>query len=125
MKGVQSILRLFSPRPFGLLVDTFKFPLIFNTRGIAVHEEGSREYYSQLLSNLAVIEFGELPLRPDVGVPDITFSSTGSFIPIVSAAAQHIPEILITNVSQTPTLSGETLGTTTLSVDFEVINAVS
>ena len=106
-------------------MDTLKFPLVFNTGGMAVHIEGTRDYYSQLIANISLVEFGELPLRPDIGVPDVTFRTTGTFTPIVSAVTRFIPEIMVTSVSQDDSTDASTLGTSTLTIDFEVINAVS
>lgn len=106
-------------------MNTFKFPLVFNVNGIATLEEGSREYYSQLITNIARVEFGELPLRPDIGVPDTTFVTTGTFTPIVSAVARHIPEIAVTSITQEDSTETSTLGTSTLTINFEVVNAVA
>jgi hypothetical protein len=88
---------------------------------MATYAEGSREYYSQFISNIANIQFGELPLRPDVGVPDMTFQVTGTLSPIVSAISKHIPEIAVISVSQEELTTAGTLGTEVIAVQFEVL----
>lgn len=106
-------------------MDTLVFPLIFNSNGLATIQDGTRDYYAQLLSNIATVQYGELPLRPDVGVPDVSFTITGSFVPLVSAAVRTLPEIVITSISEEAGVRGDTLGTTNIAIDFEVINAVT
>lgn len=109
------------------MMDTLKFPLVFNTGGLATLPENSREYFSQLISNIAQVRYGDLPLRPDVGVPDPTFETTGLMTPLISAIVSTIPEITVTTIVETDSLTDKTLplGMRNVLIDFEVTNAIS
>jgi len=106
-------------------VDILKFPIVFNSTGLATHPEGSRDYYSQLILNLSLTKFGDLPLRQDVGVPYEDFKIESDVTSLAVTIAQNIPEIRLTRVQQQNSRAAESLGTSALIIDFEVINAVS
>jgi hypothetical protein len=102
-------------------MDTFTFPLTFNVAGIATHQEGTRAYYSQLIGNLAFVKTGDFPLRPDIGVEDISYTNQNDVTALVVAIAQNIPEIRITSIGSTSGAAGALLGTEQVIIDFEVI----
>jgi hypothetical protein len=102
-------------------MDTFRFPLTFNVAGIATQREGTREYYSQLIGNLAFVKTGDLPLRPDIGVEDIAYTSKADVTALVIAIAQNIPEIKITSVGTSTGIRGSSIGKEQIILDFEVI----
>ena len=106
-------------------MDILKFPIVFNSTGIATHPEGSRDFYSQLISNLSLVKFGDLPLRQDVGVPYEDFRIESDVTSLAVTIAQNIPEIRLTSVQQRNSRATDSLGTSALIIDFEVVNAVS
>ena len=102
-------------------MDTFRFPFTFNVAGIATQQEGTRAYYSQLIGNLSFVKQGDLPLRPDIGVEDISYSNKHDVTALVVAVAQNIPEIKITSIGTLTGTRGVSLGTERVVIDFEVI----
>jgi len=84
-------------------MDTLKFPLQFDSsRNIVKLVEGTDEYVKQLLAMCILTEPFILPLTPDFGVGDPTFST----IPtpqLLLAANKYVPEIQIIDVSSTTT----------------------
>jgi len=79
-------------------MDTLKFPLRFDkSKRIATLTEGTDEYFKQLLAMTILTEPFILPLTPDFGVADPTFS----VIPapqLLIAANKYVPEIQIVDV---------------------------
>jgi hypothetical protein len=102
-------------------MDTFRFPLTFNVAGIATQQEGTRAYYSQLIGNLAFVKRGDLPLRPDIGVEDITYTNKHDVTALVIAIAQNVPEIKVTSIIASSGSRGTSLGKEQVIIDFEVI----
>ncbi|MBF83017.1 MAG: hypothetical protein CL489_00930 [Acidobacteria bacterium] len=88
-------------------MDAMKFPLRFNETngGLAMTEEGTDDYYRQLLSVAARTEPGAHPITPEFGIMDPTFKSIdrGQFL---FAAARFVPEIEVVSVETTLTGDG-------------------
>jgi len=79
-------------------MDTIKFPLRFAESGEALRlSDGSDEYYAQMLALAMQIMPGELPLAPDYGTEDPTFS-TDSKLTFIATAASYVPEVEISEV---------------------------
>jgi hypothetical protein len=79
-------------------MDTFEFPMTFEQNGIKKLEEGSYDYFKQMLTISLLTEPGEHPLTPEFGVLD------PSFMPIEPAdfvlnAAKFIPEVEIITIN--------------------------
>lgn len=86
-------------------MDTFKFPLEFDTLGsLAKCREGTDDYIKQLISVCLLTEPYVLRLTPEFGLADPTFSVV-SPDQMMLAAARFIPEISI--VAVTPSLVEE------------------
>lgn len=85
-------------------MDTLKFPITFSsdTRSMVRLREGSDEYIKQLLSICLLTEPFVLPLTPDFGTADPSFS-TVSPEQLMIVANKFIPEIRIEGVSSTAT----------------------
>ena len=95
---------------------TIKFQIEFNTDGSLVTiDDGSANYYRQLLAFTALTEPGTHPYTPSFGVYDPSFRALdrGAFI---MQAARFIPEIVITSVTG---LVDQSEGRTSLKVAFE------
>jgi hypothetical protein len=78
-------------------MDTIKFPIQFDSSGLAKLREKSNDYYKQLLTLAILTEPGRLPLTPAFGINDPTFTSLdkGQF---VIQAARYVPEVIITGI---------------------------
>lgn len=78
-------------------MDTIKFPIQFDSNGLAKLKEHTNDYYKQLLTLAIVTEPGRHPLTPDFGINDPTFTSLdkGQF---VIHAARYVPEVIITAI---------------------------
>ena len=89
-------------------MDTLKFPLRFDTnKNLVKLKEGTDGYIKQLLAMCILTEPFILPLTPDFGVADPTFS----VVPIpqlLIAANKYIPEIEIVDIDS---VTEETSGT--------------
>lgn len=93
-------------------MDSLAFPIKFNYDGLARLEEGTEDYYKQILTISLLTEPGEHPITPDFGVFDPTF------IPIepedfILNAARFVPEVEIENIN--PQLSSDSGG---INVEF-------
>jgi len=75
-------------------VDTFKFPVSFRAGGIQKLTDGTDDYYAQLLALSIQIIPGELPLNPQYGVQDPTFSESLTR-DLAFTAGAFIPEIIV------------------------------
>lgn len=88
-------------------MDTFKFPVRFRQKGVEKIEEGTDEYYSHLLALAIQIIPGELPLSPQYGVQDPTFSADLTR-DLAFTAGAYIPEIIIDTANINPSETGLT-----------------
>ena len=79
-------------------MDAIKFPLRFDTdKQIAKLREGTDDYIRQLISFCILTEPFVLPLSPDFGVADPSFS-TVSPERLMLAANKFVPEVTIVAV---------------------------
>jgi len=78
-------------------MDALEFPVRFTSGTADRLEDGSFEYYKQLLAISALTEPHSLPLTPDFGIYDPVFNSVerGQFI---IHAARFVPEVEIEQV---------------------------
>ena len=78
-------------------MDTIKFPIQFDSTGLTKLQEGSSDYYKQLLTLAILTEPGVHPLTPNFGINDPVFTSLdkGQF---VIQAARYVPEVIITGI---------------------------
>lgn len=78
-------------------MDTIKFPIQFDSTGLAKLREGGSDYYKQLLTLSVLTEPGRHPLTPSFGINDPTFTTLdkGQF---VIQAARYVPEVIITGI---------------------------
>lgn len=79
-------------------MDSLEFPIKFEQTGMKKLEDGSYDYFKQMLTISLLTEPGEHPLTPDFGVLD------PSFTPIEPAdfilnAARFIPEVEIVTIN--------------------------
>jgi hypothetical protein len=97
-------------------MDTIRFPLRFDETngGMVFLDEGTDDYYRQLLSIAARTEQGTHPVIPDFGVMDPTFKTIdrGQFL---LSAAHYVPEIQVTSVE---TLLDEGSGENAITFSF-------
>lgn len=96
-----------------------KFPLEFDSSGLKKLDEGTNEYYSQLLSICMLTEPQTHPMSPQFGSFDPSFSVIDKSIFVLNAS-QFVPEVTITNVD----VSDKDLasGASRVSVSFEITN---
>jgi len=80
-------------------MDTIKLPLSFDKGRVAVLEEYTRPYYSQIIAISCRIEKGELPLEVTYGVKDSTFIDFRES-ELRYTVAKFWPEIQLTTVKQ-------------------------
>lgn len=79
-------------------MDTLKFPLRFTADGeIKKLREGTDDYYKQMLSVCILTEPFILPLTPDFGTADPTFSSLPP-TQLILSAVKYVPEVKIVSV---------------------------
>jgi hypothetical protein len=80
-------------------MDTIQFPVSFDNTGFTKLQEGSFDYFRQLLTITLLTEPEIHPITPDFGVADPSFAivDTGLF---VLNAARFIPEVVITSVDK-------------------------
>ena len=78
-------------------MDTIKFPIQFDSTGLAKLSEGGSDYYKQLLTLAILTEPGRHPLTPSFGINDPVFTTLdkGQF---VIQAARYVPEVIITGI---------------------------
>ena len=80
-------------------MDTFSIPFRFVGSQAAKHTEGTDEYYLHILSNVLQIEPGELPLEPNLGINDPTFSRI-TRASIMELATKYVPELRVSAVNR-------------------------
>ena len=81
-------------------MDSLAFPIRFDSTGIKKHQEGTTDYYSQLLSICMLTEPGTHPMTPGFGAFDPVFQEIDKNVFILNAA-QFVPEITITAMDTT------------------------
>lgn len=80
-------------------MDTIKFPIKFNVdKQLTVLAENTDAYIKQIISFCILTEPFSLPLSPDFGVADPTFS-TLSPERLLLAANKFVPEVTIVGVN--------------------------
>jgi hypothetical protein len=89
-------------------MDAIKFPISFEGGRIARVEEGTTEYYKQLLSISTLTEPTSLPITPDFGIWDPTFNTVekGQFI---IHSSRFVPEVEIEQINVDINDNGENL----------------
>lgn len=94
-------------------MDSLKFPLEFDISGLKKLQDGSDDYYKQMLSISALTEPNVLRITPDFGVYDPTFNMAdrGQFI---INASRYVPEIQILQVENNIDARGDS----TISFSF-------
>lgn len=98
-------------------MDCLAFPIKFDPYGVVKLQEGTYDYFKQILTISILTEPGEHPLTPDFGVLDSTFMPVEPADFILNAA-KYVPEVEIVDIKPTYT---ESLGS--LSVEFSFIIA--
>ena len=92
-------------------MDTIQLPIKFDKGRVAVIEEFTRPFYSQIIALACRIEKGELPLELTYGVKDSTFIEFRE----TELIGQFWPEVRLTTIRQKqPNSKGEIV----LVVDF-------
>lgn len=98
-------------------MDTFKFPIRYRQGAVEKLDEGSDEYYAQLLALAIQIVPGELGLNPQYGVEDPTFSEVLTR-DLAFTAGAYIPEIII----DTADISTNEMGQSRVNINFRQRN---
>lgn len=94
---------------------TLKFPLEFNQNGsLATLQEGTDEFYAQLLSISALTESGTFPFSPEFGVLDPSFRVINRGLFMIQAS-RFVPEVTILEAEGE---MNEDTGSTSLRVKF-------
>jgi hypothetical protein len=78
-------------------MDSIAFPVSFDSTGFKKLEEGSDDYYRQLLTLILLTEPDSLPLTPEFGVNDPSFDSIDRGLFILQAA-EFVPEVTVTDI---------------------------
>ena len=92
-------------------MDCLSFPIKFTDTGLKRMEEGSFEFYKQILTISLLTEPGEHPITPEFGVLDPSFNPIEPEDFIINAA-RFVPEVDITGINPSFTANGG------LSVEF-------
>lgn len=79
-------------------MDCLSFPIKFESNGISKLEDGSYDFFKQLLTIALLTEPGENPITPEFGVIDPSFNPVEPADFIITAA-KFVPEIEITSIS--------------------------
>lgn len=97
---------------------TLKFPLDYDQNGSLVTlEDGTDDFYAQLLSIAALTEPGTFPYSPTFGVMDPSFKTLNRGMFMIQAA-RFVPEIQILEAEGE---ISDSTGTTVLRVKFRRI----
>ena len=81
-------------------MDSIKFPCSFDSTGFSKLEEGSYDYYKQLLTISLLTQPGDNPLTPEFGVFDPSFQGFDGGLFIFNAA-RYVPEVEIKELRTT------------------------
>jgi hypothetical protein len=95
-------------------MDCLKFPIKFTAGSINTLQQGSIEYYRQVLTLSILTENGEHPITPDFGIFDPSFTSMEP-IDFVINSARFIPEVEILNFNPAQTTDGS------FNIEFDFI----
>jgi len=76
-------------------MDSIKFPIKFDRTGLQKLEDGTEDYYAQILTIAMLSEPRTLPFTPGFGVYDPTFTNIDRGVFILNAA-RFVPEVEIT-----------------------------
>jgi len=95
-----------------------QFPLKFGRDGLIKLQDGTPDYYAQLLTISLLTEPLTHPFSPDFGAQDPSFRIIDKSIFILNAA-RFVPEVRITNV--TVNESDLNSGKSRVSFSFEVL----
>jgi len=99
-------------------MDSIAFPIRFTSdRDLKKHADGSAEQYAQILAIAAQTLPGEMPITPNFGSADPTFSDEAKKNLMFTAAA-FVPEIRLVDVQISDTEDGRAQ----LDVSFELRN---
>jgi hypothetical protein len=79
-------------------MDTFEFPIKFEQKGIKKLEDGSYDYFKQMLTISLLTEPGEHPITPEFGVLDPSFTPIEPADFVINAA-KFIPEVEIITIN--------------------------
>jgi len=94
---------------------TLKFPLEYDQNGsLVVLEDGTDDFYAQLLSISALTEPGTFPYSPEFGVFDPSFRVVNRGVFMIQAS-RFVPEVEILEAEGE---LSENTGTTSLRVKF-------
>jgi hypothetical protein len=99
-------------------MDSMKFPIKFDSTGLAKLVDGSDDYYAQLLTIAILTEPLTHPFSPRFGVYDPAFSGIDRGLFILNAA-KFVPEVEITDI----TSSLDNDGTVNAAFSFRVKDA--
>jgi hypothetical protein len=98
-------------------MDMIGFPVKFDSTGIQKLQEGSNEYYAQLLSICMLTEPSTHPFTPSFGANDPAFRNIDKSLFILNAS-QFVPEVEITNIDISD--KDKNAGSTRISVSFNI-----
>lgn len=79
-------------------MDTFSVPFRFSGGLAAKHQEGSDQYYLNILSMVLQTQPGEMPLDANFGVNDPVFERINRAT-IMELAAKYVPELTIEQIA--------------------------
>ena len=98
-------------------MDCLAFPLKFDPYGLVKLEEGTYDYFKQLLTVSLLTEPGEHPLTPDYGVLDSTFMPVEPSDFILNAS-KYVPEVEVVDIIPIFT---EATGALSVEFSFRII----
>lgn len=98
-------------------MDMIGFPVKFDSSGIKKLQEGSTDYYAQLLSICMLTEPGTHPFTPSFGANDPAFRNIDKSLFIINAS-QFVPEVQITDINISD--KDKNAGTTRITVSFDI-----
>jgi hypothetical protein len=98
-------------------MDCLAFPIKFDPYGLVKLEDGTYDYFKQLLTVSLLTEPGEHPLTPDYGVLDSTFMPVEPSDFILNAA-KYVPEVEIVEINP---LYTESTGALSVEFSFRII----
>ena len=96
-----------------------KFPIAFDSTGLSKLDEGTNDYYSQLLSISMLTEPGTHPMSPQFGAYDPSFRTVDKSLFVLNAS-QFIPEVTITKIDISE--KNQTAGGIRIAVSFDITN---
>jgi len=95
-------------------MDTIKFPIKFDSRGVQKLVDGTYDYYSQLLTVALLTEPQTHPFTPRFGVSDPTFTTIDKGLFVLNAS-RFVPEVEITSLNVS-----EDIGTVNVQFSFVI-----